>query len=147
MLNLRPGQPKTKKGKKAPPPAPPKRKPASLRSSKKTLAQQLNIRPDVSKDADNLERAEKKKKESEAMPTKLLPVPKAVQITGDDALRDLYLEQHGIKKETIKGTADTPAKDKLAQEQAAVLQNIEPPLDQTIPKTTNSLMDRLKSFR
>jgi hypothetical protein len=145
MLDLRPKQPKPTivKGKRVPPPPPAPRKPASLKSSNRTLAQRLNIRPDVSKIADELERVEKKKKEDEAPPKRLLPVPKAIQITGKDPLRDLYLEQAGLKKEEVivktKPATNTP------QEYADLLQHVDKIPDQALDAHP-SFVDQLKGL-
>jgi hypothetical protein len=149
MLDLHPGAPKIvkRKGKIIPPPAPPKIKPASLRSSKNTLARKLNIRPDVAKEADKLEVVEKKKKEMEAMPPTRLPVPKAIQVVGQDATRDFYLERGGIKKAEVLAKPQLTKIDKDAQEYSELLANIDKPLDQSIPtKTTGSFIDQLKHF-
>ena len=145
MLNLRPGAPKPKKGKRSAPPELPRPKPASLRSSKRTLAQQLNIRPDVSKEADKLEQKEIKQKEKEAMPKKLLPVPKAIQVVGQDAIRDAYLDRGGIKKAEVQTTKKPQPINTEAKEYADLIANSEKVMDQTITDSP-SFLNQLKAF-
>jgi hypothetical protein len=104
MFKLRPNQPTQRRGKSSPPPQLPKPRPASLRSTKRTLAQQLGVRPNVSAAADKLEQTQEKQKEKDRGPTNRLPVPKAIQIMGADPIRDAYLERGNLKKDNITQT-------------------------------------------
>jgi len=154
MFTLRPNQPTQRRGKSSPPPQLPKPRPASLRSTKRTLAQQLGVRPDVSAAADKLEQTQEKQKEKERGPAKRLPVPKAIQIMGNDPIRDAYLERGNLKKDTIVTTTPKDTSDTTPDELQDYVNNLSsdthslnlapdvPPQD----IQSGSLMDQLKNF-
>jgi hypothetical protein len=135
----------TRRGKNTLPVALPRPKPVSLRATKRTLAQQLGVRPDVSKEADKLEKIIQKKKEADAPPAVRLPVPTAIQVMAPDPIRDSYLER--AKTAQPKEIKPVPAVKDTAtiQQYADALLTNKVTLDQTA-KTTPSLMDQLKNF-
>jgi len=140
----------TRRGKNTPPVALPRPKPASLRSTNRTLAQQLGVRPDVSKEADKLEKIIQKKKEADAPPAVRLPVPTAIQVMSPDPIRDSYLERAKTTQATeIKPVPMAPVpvvKDSATvQQYADALLADKATLDQTA-KSVPSLMDQLKNF-
>lgn len=135
----------TRRGKNTPPVALPRPKPASLRSTKRTLAQQLGVRPDVSKEADKLEKIIQKKKDADAPPAVRLPVPTAIQVMAPDPIRDSYLERaKTAQPEAIKPVPVVKDADTIQQYADALLAD-KATLDQTA-RSVPSLMDQLKNF-
>jgi len=135
----------TRIGKNTPPVALPRPKPASLRSTKRTLAQQLGVRPDVSKEADKLEKIIQKKKEADAPPAVRLPVPTAIQVMAPDPIRDSYLERAKTAQPKEIKPVNIAVKDEATiQQYADALLANKNTMDQTAP--VPSLMDQLKNF-
>lgn len=151
MFSLRPNQPTQRRGKTTPPQALPKPRPASLKSTKRTLAQQLGIRKDCSAEADKLERRAIKQKKQEQGPAVRLPVPKAIQVLGPDPIRDAYLERG--KSETKK--PETKPTEPIAEDVQAVINDLSNDMHalnqnlDDIPQNVrpSSLLDQLKNFR